>query len=51
MGGCEESFWLAHVLLLGRNITFKLDTVAEVTAISFDTFQKLGRSSSTLDKS
>ena len=46
IGGCEESFWLASVLLLGRNITFKLDTGAEVTAISFDTFQKLGRSSS-----
>ena len=39
------------MLLLGRNITFKLDTGAEVTAISFVTFQKLGRSISTLGKS
>ena len=51
IGECEESFWLARVLLLGRNITFKLDIGAEVTAISFDAFQKLGRSISTLGKS
>ena len=51
IGGCEESFWLSYVLLLGRNITFKLDIRAEVIAISFDAFQNLGRSSSTLGKS
>ena len=39
IGEREENFWLAHVLLLGRNITFKLDTGAEVTAISFEAWK------------
>ena len=42
IGRCEESSWLARVLLLGRNIKFKLDTgTTEATAISLIHFRTL----------
>ena len=38
-----ETTWMTTLLLEGKQITFKLDTGAEVTAISSDTHNKLGK--------
>ena len=40
VGGGEKA-WLAWVLLCGVKVNFKLDTGAEVTAISDETFKRL----------
>ena len=39
----QETMWLATIQLNGKQTPFKLDTGAEVTAISSDTHQHLGR--------
>ena len=41
--GKQETIWLATIQLNGKQITFKLDTGAEVTAISDATHQRLGK--------
>ena len=39
----EESSWMTTVRLCGQETVFKLDTGAEVTAISLETFKTLRR--------
>ena len=41
--GKQETIWLATIQLNGKQIPFKLDTGAEVTAISDATHQRLGK--------
>ena len=43
-----DKAWFAHIWLCKHNICFKLDTGAEVTAISQETYQQLG--TTTLNK-
>ena len=42
IGKCLDKAWFAHILLCKHSICFKLDTGAEVTAISQETYQQLG---------
>lgn len=41
----NKSVWITDLIVNGKNIPFKLDTGAEVTAISKDTWKVLGESS------
>ena len=47
----DSSMWIADLILNGKKIPFKLDTGAEITAISKDTCKALGEPSlQTTDK-
>ena len=39
---CKNQHWIATINTNGHNTVFKLDTGAEVTAISAETFQEMG---------